>query len=255
MQKAEDLVVSFAELAKDTVNMSSIKEIYPNCNLLLPYITVGELTIYECKKNKDDTYTVNGENSYYDDNGKFVQNKVSFLVGKNGKSMSIRQSTGLLQLPKEMECFGKLTGAIREGDSDLSISKKYDKLSTLFFITYVTYQTRLNNGIKINYWEWDADYGTPNGKATVTNTLPFDVYNVKYRIVYSRSKGGVKIGEDEGIAFSNLKSGQKQSFAFYSSGVSCYGGNAHMSFELPQKLALEWMLNDEYTGNEFEAYK
>lgn len=252
VQESESVIESFAKLAKDTINRSKVTTIYPHYDLLAPYVTVGDLSINECKENNNGTYTVTGTNGYYDKNGKFIQNDVSFIVGTDKTNYVIKQSIGLFQLSKEMHHFGQLVGAIKTGDTDLDICKKYDKLYTLFLQTYAKSQVQLNNGIKINYWEWEADFGIPSGKATVTNKLPFDVYNVKYKIVFSQ--GSTKVGEDEGLAFSKLKSGEKKTFTFYSSGISGNAENASLSFELPEELAIEWMLNDSYTGKEFNNY-
>lgn len=242
-QEARKVVERFAEAAKENSDTASAKDCYPDFHKLAGDVKVGDFQINEIMEVKNDTFNVMCTNGYYDKNAHFVQDTVKLTVGKakQGK-IEILQSVGLFQLSKPLKKYGLITGKITRSTSDSELRDKYRELFTAFCSTLYSYENRLNNGIKINHWEWEVDFGTPNGKATVTNTLPFDVYNIQYHITYKH--GATICGEDEGLALSKLRKGEKKTFQFYSSGVTTYGGTATLTFQLPGKLALEWMFND-----------
>lgn len=249
-EEAKRVAEQFAESAKDLADTAQAKVCYPSCVDLSGCVTIGDLEINDIKEKGDNKYSVSCTNGYYNEKGNFVQNDVTLIIGKDKRSKyAIQKSYGLVQLPGDLKKYGLLTGAISESTDDVGVSNRLPKLAAMFYNTLSSYKSRLNDGIRINYWSWESPYGTPHGQATITNTLPFDVYNVKYHITYYR--GDTTYGEDDGLAFNQLESGATKTFRFYSSNVTFSNGRARLDFELPEELALKWMLNDDYTGQEY----
>ena len=249
--KAQNIVETFAEAAKDTSNpKTDLNKLYPGVNDFKDWVKLEDLSIDNCSE-KNGAVRVNCTNSYYDDHGNFRQDKVSFDVGKNKQGdYVILRSKNLIQLPKEKQQFGVLTGAITDDTTDAILATRIAPLHLLFIDYLERYKYRLKQSIVVKNFSWYYDWGTPKGEVTIENTLPFDVYNVKYHIEYTY--GGSIVGTDEGLAVSSLKSGERTTFTFYS--YKMQGKNARraqVTFSLPETLAKEWMMNDTYTGNEY----
>jgi hypothetical protein len=216
----------------------------------LPKLT--ELQIIETKENNN-SVVVECQGSYYDENCVFVQKSLTFIVQKIDGKYRIVDSKGLLSIPEELETFALRTGAVTPNSTDVEIDKVSDNLRAFFLIKYWTRSLEIDTAIEKESFSWEADYGTPNGKCTIKNTLPFTVKDIKYKIKYYR--GNELIGSDDGTAAYELDAGSQKSFTFYSSGVNGYRAQtAVITFEVPDKYIVDWVLNDTYYGSEFAEY-
>lgn len=253
-EKAKRLVETFIETVKDSSNTNTDwSKLYPDFKKMeggRRALARAEWNIDECSDKKN-VITVTGTKSFYDD-GIFRQDKVSFNVAKNKQGdYVIVSSKNLIYLPPDIRQFAELTGAITDKTTDAILSSRIVQIILMNKVYIGTYKERLNNSIEIKNFSWYYDWGTPKGEVTIENTLPFDVYNVKYHIEYTY--GGSIVGTDEGLAVSSLKSGERTTFTFYS--YKMQGKNARraqVTFSLPETLAKEWMMNDTYTGKEYD---
>lgn len=250
--KASETVVAFASAVATSDSVSAVKY-YPATKdfySLLPQI--GEIEITETKEVGDNIVVV-GQSSYYDKNSAFVQQTLTFWVKKSDDGFVIIDSKGMLELPKDLKDFPYRVGAVDKNSKDATIGKYYNRIIGFFYYECFKKSILLNNGIKKISWSWEADWGTPNGKCTIKNELPFTIKDVKYKITYFN--GDDIVGSDDGTAAYSLDSGSLKSFTFYSSGVNGYRARtARIEFEVPERFAIEWVLNEDYTGNEFKQY-
>lgn len=250
--KASETVAAFASGVATSDSVTAVKY-YPATKdfySLLPHI--GEIEITEAKE-VDDNIVIVGQSSYYDKKSVFIQQNLTFWVKKAENGFVIFDSKGLLELPKELKDFPYRVGAIDKHSKDVTIGKYYNRIIGFFYYECFKKSNLLNSGIKKISWSWEADWGTPNGNCTIKNELPFTVKDVKYKITYFN--GDDIVGSDDGTAAYSLDSGSLKSFTFYSSGVNGYRARtARIEFEVPERFAIEWVLNENYEGNEFKKY-
>jgi hypothetical protein len=250
--KANDLVLRFAEAAK-AADSAAVVKVYPNASTFTADIPKMNDLQMTGTTETDTSVVVECKSSYYDENCVFVQNPLTFIVRKVQGNYTIVDSRGLLVVPDELKTFALKTGAVRTNSTDVEISQVREDLKDLFLQRYWLCSFRVKRGIEKVSWSWEENFGTPNGRCTIKNTLPFTVKDVKYKITYYR--GNDSVGSDEGTAADELESGALKSFTFFSSGVNGYSAQtARIEFEVPDKYIVEWVVNDTYQGNEFAKY-
>lgn len=251
--KASETVIAYATAMSADDSITAV-HLYPNSKHfygLMPHIGAFEVGNI---KELNGSYEISGQSSYYDKNSRFHQQKLTFWVQNKNGDFVITDSKGMMELPEDLGTYPYQIGAITPVSRDVAIGTNYKDIVSCFYIDCIRKSWKLNNGIEQINWSWDADWGTPHGSCTIKNTLPFTVKNIQYKITYYN--GDAIVGSDDGIAVYELGSGDLKSFTFYSSGVN---GNqaktAHIEFEVPEHYAIEWVLNDKYSGNEFQQYK
>lgn len=252
-EKASNSVKTFASgLAEN--DSASVVSVYPETQhfySLLPKISEVEIT--EVQK-KDSCFIVKCQSSFYDDKSTFVQKNFQFWVINDGGKYLIRDSKGLIDLPTELDHYPYDIGALKQDYKDVELGSNLSDIMMCFYTDCLSHSWRLNNGIKKLSWSWEADWGTPNGKCTIKNELPFEVKDVKYRITYYN--GDEVVGSDDGTAAYSIESGAMKSFTFYSSGVNGYRARtAQIEFEVPEKYAIQWTLEESHNGTEFAEFK
>lgn len=200
---------------------------------------------------KDSIATVEAVSKYYDDNSNFIQKNLKFYISLNSDTPTIVDSEGLISYPDEISQFASKIGAINRNSRDVAKGTLLPHIRSALYVEFLRHQWKINSGIERVSWSWEADYGTPHGRCTIKNTLPFTVKNIKYKITYYR--GNDIIGSDDGTAAYEIDPGDLKSFTFYSSGVNGYRAQtANISFEVPEKYVYEWTFNDSYDNGEFE---
>ncbi len=252
-EKASDRVKTFASSLAEN-DSASVVSVYPevkNFYSLLPKISQVEITEVQ---EIDSCFVVKCQSSFYDNKSSFVQKNFQFWVKDIGGKYIIQNSTGLIDLPTELGNYPFEIGALRRNYKDVELGSNLSDILFCFYSDCLRHSWRLNNGIKKLSWSWEADWGTPNGKCTIKNELPFNVKDVKYKITYYN--GDEIVGSDDGTAAYSLESGAMKSFTFYSSGVNGYRArNARIEFEVPEKYAIQWTLEEPHNGTEFEEFK
>lgn len=252
-KKASDSVKAFASFLAEQDSASAVS-VYPEAEKfysLLPKISEVEIT--EALE-KDSCFVVKCRSSFYDDKSSFVQKDFQFWIKNNDGKFIIQNSTGLIDLPTELGNYPFEIGALKRDYKDVELGSNLSDIMMCFYTDCLSHSWRLNNGIKKLSWSWEADFGTPNGKCTIKNELPFEVKDVKYKITYFN--GDEIVGSDDGTAAYSLESGAMKSFIFYSTGANGYRARtARIEFEVPEKYAIQWTLEDSHTGTEFAEFK
>lgn len=252
-KKASNSVKTFASALaeKDSARVVSI---YPKAQhffSLLPKI--NEMEISEVQE-KDSCFVVKCQSSFYDEKSTFVQKNFQFWIKNVDGKYLIQNSTGLIDLPTELGNYPYEIGALRRDYTDVELGSNFRDIMACFYADCMSHFWRLCNGIKKLSWSWDANWGTPNGKCTIKNELPFEVKDVKYKITYYN--GDEIVGSDDGTAAYSLESGAMKSFTFYSSGVNGYRArSANIEFEIPERYAIQWTLEEPHYGTEFAEFK
>lgn len=249
-EQASKIVSDFVAFVSSNDSVSVIK-VYPSSeNFYSKLPKLNDIEIISSTV-KDSIAYVEAVSKYYDDNSKFIQKNMKFYISLNSHTPTIVDSEGLIEYPDEINRFAIKIGAINRNSRDVLKGTLYPHIASALYIEFLRHQWRINSGIERVSWSWEADYGTPNGRCTIKNTLPFTVKNVKYKITYFR--GNDIIGSDDGTAAYEIGSGDLKSFTFYSSGVNGYRAQtARIEFEVPEKYVYEWTLNDNYDISEFD---
>lgn len=252
-EKASDSVKAFASALAEK-DSASVVSLYPEAQhfySMLPKISDVEIT--EVQDN-DSCFVVKCQSSFYDEKSSFVQKNFQFWVRNEDGKYLIQNSTGLIDLPTELGNYPFEIGAIRRDYKDVELGSNLPDIMMCFYTDCLSHSWQLNNGIKKLSWSWEADWGTPNGKCTIKNELPFEVKDVKYKITYYN--GDEIVGSDDGTAAYSIESGAMKSFTFYSSGVNGYRARtARIEFEVPERYAIQWTLDESHNGTEFAEFK
>ena len=252
VDKAQDTVVEYIA-ASSISDSDAMKSLYP---LSSPFVDkIPQLTelIVVSKEEKGTKVLVKGTAGYYDEKCHYVQNELTFWLEEIDGNFVIVDSKGLLTIPEDIGTFHYRIGALKPTSNDVEIGTKMPDIIKFFYKECFHHYLTLNFGIEKLSWSWRADWGTPNGKCTIRNNLPYEVKDVKYRITYYN--GDDVVGVDDGTAAYTLDAGAMKSFTFYSSGVNGYRvRSAKIQFEVPEKFAIQSVLNKRYSGNEFSEY-
>lgn len=248
---AKKTVEAFAAGVKRAASRAELEKYYPDIKYLRQQYSIDDLTIDGCSEN-DDVVTVNCTNNFHDENGNVSKVKVYFKVVENGNGdYIITESRNLITLPKAVRRFAELTGALTDNTTDVKLGMRLPNIKAMLDEEFEKYKNAINNCIEVKHFSWETDYcGTPNGKVTIKNIMPFDLEVFNYKIDYTNR--GVLVGTDEGVAVTSLKSGETKSFSFYSSGVGDDAYRAQISFYVPDEAALDMVLTAGYTGKEYK---
>lgn len=249
--KAKKTVEAFVAGVKGTASRAELEKYYPDIKYLRRQYFIEDLTIDGCSEN-DDVVMVNCTNSFHDDTGNLRKVKVHFKVVENGNGeYIITESKNLIILPKAAKRFAELTGALTEKTTDVKLGMRLPNIKAMFDEELERYKNAINNCIEVKYFSWSTDYwGTPNGRVTIKNIVPFDLGVFNYKIEYTNR--GLLVGTYVGEAAASLKSGETKSFSFYSSGVTGKANQAQLSFYVPDEAALDMVLDAGYTGKEYK---
>lgn len=244
-EKATEVVKSFASAVTAQDSTATVK-VYPKSKDF--YSKLPKVSGFEVKSvdERDNSFIVSATCSYYDESNTFKQRDLTFWTKKDGSDFIIYDSKGLLSLPEGLDKYAYKKGILSPTSTDVSISSKIGEVGKEFYKALLSNLEKLNNGIEKLSWSWEADYGTPNGRVTIKNTLPFAVKNVKYKITFYGYDDETVVGNDDGtVSYDEIEPGEMKSFTFYSSGVNGYAAQrANIRFEVPEKYAYEWTISD-----------
>ncbi len=149
---------------------------------------------------KNDTFTVRCYNNYTNSEGTFMQDSVTLFVTKDkDKQYYIYDSKGLIVMDKELEWFGKATGAFgKKQANDQALAKRIEQVRGLMWDKYIEVRAELATKVKIANWSWETSYsGDAHGEGRVVNNLDYAISGVKYHVNYYDRRGDF-IAEDNG---------------------------------------------------------
>ena len=168
---------------------------------------------------KNDSIIVRCMNNYTDARGTFRQDSVVIFITKDKDSeWYIYNSQGLISIDKDIEWFGKKTGALGKRTMyDLQLAEVLSNLYSLMREKYWEQYFELKTQVEILNWSWETSYdGTAHGEARINNKLPYSVSGIKYQITYYDRQNNY-MTEDEGRVSKTLNPNEKYNFTFWSS--------------------------------------
>ena len=204
---------------------------------------------------KNDSIIVRCMNNYTDARGTFRQDSVVIFITKDKDSeWYIYNSQGLISIDKDIEWFGKKTGALGKRTMyDLQLAEVLSNLYSLMREKYWEQYFELKTQVEILNWTWETSYdGTAHGEARINNKLPYSVSGIKYQITYYDRQNNY-MAEDEGRVSKTLNPNEKYNFTFWSSNAK-YPTKANLRLDFSDKTVYELMKEKPYTGKEFEEF-
>ena len=204
---------------------------------------------------KNDSIIVRCMNNYTDARGTFRQDSVVIFITKDKDSeWYIYNSQGLISIDKDIEWFGKKTGALGKRTMyDLQLAEVLSNLYSLMREKYWEQYFELKTQVEILNWSWETSYdGTAHGEARINNKLPYSVSGIKYQITYYDRQNNY-MAEDEGRVSKTLNPNEKYNFTFWSSNAK-YPTKANLRLDFSDKTVYELMKEKLYTGKEFEEF-
>ena len=204
---------------------------------------------------KNDSITVRCMNNYTDEKGTFRQDSVIIFITKDQDSeWYIYNSQGLITIDKDIEWFGKETGAFgKKPMNDLQLSVVLGKLYSLFRDKYWEQYFELKSQVEILDWSWETSYdGTAHGEARIKNKLPYSVSGIKYQVTYYDRQHNY-MAEDDGSVSKTLNPEEKYNFTFWSSNAK-YPSRARLTLEFSDRVVYDLLKAKYYTGTEFQEY-
>ena len=204
---------------------------------------------------KNDSIIVRCMNNYTDARGTFRQDSVVIFITKDKDSeWYIYNSQGLISIDKDIEWFGKKTGALGKRTMyDLQLAEVLSNLYSLMREKYWEQYFELKTQVEILNWSWETSYdGTAHGEARINNKLPYSVSGIKYQITYYDRQNNY-MTEDEGRVSKTLNPNEKYNFTFWSSNAK-YPTKANLRLDFSDKTVYELMKEKPYTGKEFEEF-
>ena len=204
---------------------------------------------------KNDSITVRCMNNYTDAKGTFRQDSVVIFITKDKDSeWYIYNSQGLISIDKDIEWFGKKTGALGKRTMyDLQLAEVLSNLYSLMREKYWEQYFELKTQVEILNWSWETSYdGTAHGEARINNKLPYSVSGIKYQITYYDRQNNY-MTEDEGRVSKTLNPNEKYNFTFWSSNAK-FPTKANLRLDFSDKTVYELMKEKLYTGKEFEEF-
>lgn len=204
---------------------------------------------------KNDSIIVRCMNNYTDARGTFRQDSVVIFITKDKDSeWYIYNSQGLISIDKDIEWFGKKTGALGKRTMyDLQLAEVLSNLYSLMREKYWEQYFELKTQVEILNWTWETSYdGTAHGEARINNKLPYSVSGIKYQITYYDRQNNY-MTEDEGRVSKTLNPNEKYNFTFWSSNAK-YPTKANLRLDFSDKTVYELMKEKLYTGKEFEEF-
>ena len=204
---------------------------------------------------KNDSIIVRCMNNYTDARGTFKQDSVVIFITKDKDSeWYIYNSQGLISIDKDIEWFGKKTGALGKRTMyDLQLAEVLSNLYSLMREKYWEQYFELKTQVEILNWTWETSYdGTAHGEARINNKLPYSVSGIKYQITYYDRQNNY-MAEDEGRVSKTLNPNEKYNFTFWSSNAK-FPTKANLRLDFSDKTVYELMKEKLYTGKEFEEF-
>ena len=204
---------------------------------------------------KNDTFTVHCYNNYTNSGGTFKQDSVTLFITRNeNKQFYIYDSKGLIEMDKELEWFGSVTGAFtKKRPNDLALAKLINQVRKMMWDKFMEIRTELVDKVIISKWSWETGYsGEAKGDGRVVNNSDYSISGVKYHINYYDSNGDF-MAEDNGSISKTLYPGEKYNFTFWSSNAK-YPKKASLRLDFSDKMILNIIKEQTYTGNEFKKY-
>ena len=204
---------------------------------------------------KNDSIIVRCMNNYTDARGTFKQDSVVIFITKDKDSeWYIYNSQGLISIDKDIEWFGKKTGALGKRTMyDLQLAEVLSNLYSLMREKYWEQYFELKTQVEILNWTWETSYdGTAHGEARINNKLPYSVSGIKYQITYYDRQNNY-MTEDEGRVSKTLNPNEKYNFTFWSSNAK-FPTKANLRLDFSDKTVYELMKEKLYTGKEFEEF-
>lgn len=204
---------------------------------------------------KNDSIIVRCMNNYTDAKGTFRQDSVVIFITKDKDSeWYIYNSQGLISIDKDIEWFGKKTGALGKRTMyDLQLAEVLSNLYSLMREKYWEQYFELKTQVEILNWSWETSYdGTAHGEARINNKLPYSVSGIKYQITYYDRQNNY-MTEDEGRVSKTLNPNEKYNFTFWSSNAK-FPTKANLRLDFSDKTVYELMKEKLYTGKEFEEF-
>ena len=204
---------------------------------------------------KNDSIIVRCMNNYTDARGTFKQDSVVIFITKDKDSeWYIYNSQGLISIDKDIEWFGKKTGALGKRTMyDLQLAEVLSNLYSLMREKYWEQYFELKTQVEILNWTWETSYdGTAHGEARINNKLPYSVSGIKYQITYYDRQNNY-MTEDEGRVSKTLNPNEKYNFTFWSSNAK-FPTKANLRLDFSDKTVYELMKEKPYTGKEFEEF-
>ena len=204
---------------------------------------------------KNDSIIVRCMNNYTDARGTFRQDSVVIFITKDKDSeWYIYNSQGLISIDKDIEWFGKKTGALGKRTMyDLQLAEVLSNLYSLMREKYWEQYFELKTQVEILNWTWETSYdGTAHGEARINNKLPYSVSGIKYQITYYDRQNNY-MTEDEGRVSKTLNPNEKYNFTFWSSNAK-FPTKANLRLDFSDKTVYELMKEKLYTGKEFEEF-
>ncbi len=173
---------------------------------------------------KNDTIIVRCYNNYTNSEGTFKQDSVTLFITRNeDKQFYIYDSKGLIVMDKDLEWFGKVTGAFgKKQMNDQALTKRIDQVRDLMFEKYIEVRADLATKVKIANWSWETSYsGDAHGEGRVVNNLDYSVSGIKYHVNYY-DRSGDFMAEYDGSINKTLYPGEKYNFTFWSSNAGLW---------------------------------
>ena len=204
---------------------------------------------------KNDSIIVRCMNNYTDARGTFKQDSVVIFITKDKDSeWYIYNSQGLISIDKDIEWFGKKTGALGKRTMyDLQLAEVLSNLYSLMREKYWEQYFELKTQVEILNWSWETSYdGTAHGEARINNKLPYSVSGIKYQITYYDRQNNY-MTEDEGRVSKTLNPYENYNFTFWSSNAK-HPTKANLRLDFSDKTVYELMKEKPYTGKEFEEF-
>lgn len=204
---------------------------------------------------KNDTITVRCYNNYTNSEGTFKQDSVTLFITRNeDKQFYIYDSKGLIEMDKELEWFGTVTGAFtKKRPNDQALAKRIEKVRDMMFAKYFEVRADLATKVKIANWSWETSYsGDAHGEGRVVNNLDYSISGVKYRVTYY-DRSGQFMADDDGSISKTLLPGEKYNFTFWSSNAK-YPHTASLRLDFSDNMVLKIIKEQTYTGKEFQEY-
>ena len=204
---------------------------------------------------KNDTFTVRCYNNYTNSEGTFMQDSVTLFITRNeDKQFYIYDSKGLIEMDKELEWFGTVTGAFtKKRPNDQALAKRIEKVRDMMFAKYFEVRADLATKVKIANWSWETSYsGDAHGEGRVVNNLDYSISGVKYRVTYY-DRSGQFMADDDGSISKTLLPGEKYNFTFWSSNAK-YPHTASLRLDFSDNMILKIIKGQTYTGKEFQEY-
>lgn len=204
---------------------------------------------------KNDTITVRCYNNYTNSEGTFKQDSVTLFITRNeDKQFYIYDSKALIEMDKELEWFGTVTGAFaKKRPNDQELAKRIEKVRDMMFAKYFEVRADLATKVKIANWSWETSYsGDAHGEGRVVNNLDYSISGVKYRVTYY-DRSGQFMADDDGSISKTLLPGEKYNFTFWSSNAK-YPHTASLRLDFSDNMILKIIKGQTYTGKEFQEY-